>query len=119
MNNEPAITIDLSYLHTLTCGDKVFEKELLRGAVDDIQVKVDDLEKAWQCKDDQNIRKNVHSLKSLTAIAGIPQIQHWSQVIDQLFSAGIFNIKGPEPVAGIINGWVIAKMKLENILATY
>ena len=81
MINEPNITIDLTYLHTVTGGDRQFEKMLLEGAVEDIQLKIDDLQKAWDREDAPTICSNAHSLKSLTAIAGLPQIEHWGDNI--------------------------------------
>ena len=119
MTNEPNITIDLTYLHTVTGGDRQFEKMLLEGAVEDIQSKIDDLQKAWDQEDATTIRSNAHSLKSLTAIAGLPQIEHCSKIIDQLFADGIFHSKTKESLYGIINGWGLAKPKLQKMLASY
>lgn len=119
MINEPNITIDLTYLHTVTGGDRQFEKMLLEGAVEDIQLKIDDLQKAWDREDAPTICSNAHSLKSLTAIAGLPQIEHWSKIIDQLFADGIFHSKTKESLYGIINGWGLAKPKLQKMLASY
>jgi len=119
MKNEKPITIDLSYLHTVTGGDKEFEKQLLTGAVNDIDIKVDNLKKAWQAQDAQNVKSNAHSLKSLTAIAGIPQIELLSEMVDQLFSDGVFNSKRTKPVNGIIYGWLSARTKLYELLETY
>ena len=119
MINEPTITIDLTYLHTVTGGDRLFEKMLLEGAVEDIQLKIDDLQRAWDSEDASTIRSNAHSLKSLTAIAGLPQIEHWSKIIDQLFADGIFHSKPKESITSIINGWILAKPKLQSLLAAY
>lgn len=119
MINEPTITIDLTYLHTVTGGDRLFEKTLLEGAVADIQLKIDEMQSAWDREDASTIRSNAHSLKSLTAIAGLPQIEHWSKIIDQLFADGIFHSKPKESINSIINGWGLAKPKLQRLLATY
>ena len=119
MINEPINTIDLTYLHTVSGGDRLFEKMLLEGALEDIQLKIDDLQRAWDRQDASTIRSNAHSLKSLTAIAGLPQMEHWSKIIDQLFADGIFHLKPKEPINRIINGWGIAKPKLQTLLATY
>ncbi len=119
MNNEQSMTIDLTYLHSVTGGDREFEKILLQGAVDDIQDKIDSLQKAWDAEDAANIRMNAHSLKSLTAIAGLPQIEKWSKVIDQVFADGIFHPHTKEPFTGILTGWTIAKPKLQEVIAGY
>lgn len=119
MMNEPNITIDLTYLHTVTGGDRLFEKMLLEGAVEDIQLKIDALQMAWDQEDATTIRSNAHSLKSLTAIAGLTQIEQWSKIIDQIFADGIFHSKTNESIIGIINGWGLAKPKLQKMLASY
>jgi len=119
MINEPTPTIDLTYLHTVTGGDKEFEKMLLQGAVEDIQLKIDNLQIAWDMEDASSIRMNAHSLKSLTAIAGLPQVEKWSRVIDQLFSDGIFHENNSEPFKGILNGWNLAKPQLQEVIAAY
>lgn len=119
MINESTVTIDLTYLHTVTGGDRLFEKMLLEGAVEDIQLKIDNLQKAWDREDAPTICSNAHSLKSLTAIAGLPQIEYWSKIIDQLFADGIFHSKTKDSLNGIIRGWGLAKPKLEKMLATY
>ena len=64
----------------------------------DIQSKIDELQKAWDREDAATIRSNAHSLKSLTAIAGLPQIERWSKIIDQLFADGIFHSKPKESI---------------------
>ena len=119
MNNENPITIDLSYLHMVAGGDKLFEKKLLESTIDDIETKVNNVEEALQAEDAKNIRINAHSLKSLTAIAGIPQMQNWSKSIDRLFADGIFDSKNHEPVLSIIRNWAFAKTKLQNMLAVF
>jgi HPt (histidine-containing phosphotransfer) domain-containing protein len=119
MENETFIKIDLSYLRSVTGGDKEFEKQLLSSAVNDIDTKVDNLKKACQEQDAKNVRSSAHSLKSLTAIAGIPQIEHWSKQVDILFSDGEFNSKRTEPINDIINGWPSARTKLHELLSEY
>jgi HPt (histidine-containing phosphotransfer) domain-containing protein len=87
MNTEnTSITIDISYLHMVAGGDRSFEKKLLESTIDDIESKVNCLEEAIVAEDANTIRSNAHSLKSLTAIAGIPEMQTWSKSADKLFS---------------------------------
>jgi HPt (histidine-containing phosphotransfer) domain-containing protein len=119
MNYDLPITIDLTYLHTVTGGDKDFEKTLLEGAVNDIQLKVDNLEKAWNEQDAESVRSNAHSLKSLTAIAGIPHIEKCSKTIDNVFADGTFHSNTSDFYMGIINGWSIAKPKLYEVIKSY
>ena len=119
MKTENPITIDLSYLQMVAGGDKLFEKKLLESTIDDIETKVNGLEEALQAKDAKTIRSNVHSLKSLTAIAGIPQMQTWSKSADKLFADGFFHSTSNEPVLSIIKNWASAKMKLQQVLALF
>jgi HPt (histidine-containing phosphotransfer) domain-containing protein len=119
MKTENHITIDLSYLHMVAGGDKLFEKKLLESTIDDIEAKVNNLEEALQAEDANNIRMNAHSLKSLTAIAGIPQMQFWSKSVDKLFADGIFDSKTHEPVLSIIKNWTFAKLKLQKMLTVF
>jgi HPt (histidine-containing phosphotransfer) domain-containing protein len=119
MKNEIPITIDLSYLHSVTGGDKEFEKQLLSSAVNDIDNKVDNLKKAWYAQDALNVKSNAHSLKSLTAIAGIPQIESWSKLVDRMFPDELFITKKTEPVNDIIEGWFTVRPQLYELIAAY
>lgn len=119
MSNEVPVTIDLTYLHTVTGGDKAFEKMLLQGAMDDIQLKIDSLQRAWDAEDASTIRSNAHSLKSLTAIAGLPQLERWSKMMDQIFADGVFHAKTDEPYNGLVSTWSQARPKLEDVIAAY
>ena len=85
------ITIDLTYLYSLTGGDKSFEQMLLTGTVADVDSLVDGLKGSWEGGDAEGIRKNAHSLVSLSAIAGMPQVESWSRKIDQVFADGVFH----------------------------
>jgi HPt (histidine-containing phosphotransfer) domain-containing protein len=119
MKTDESITIDLSYLQSVTGGDRVFEKTLLEGAVNDIQLKIDNLQKAWDEQDASSVKSNAHSLKSLTAIVGLPQIERLSKVIEQMFSDGIFHKRISESYKGILTGWLKAKPKLKHMISTY
>lgn len=119
MSYQETITIDLTYLHTVTGGDREFEKTLLQGAVNDIQCRIDNLEKAWQDQDGRSVKTNVHSLKSLTAIAGLPQIERWSRALDQIFSDGQFHSNTSESYRSLVAGWTVAKPKLNEVIANY
>ncbi len=111
------VTIDHTYLHSLTGGDKSFEKKLLEEAVRDIEIKIGNLHQGWKEQNAENICSNAHALKSLTAIAGIPQIQNWCKIIEQLFSRGIQH--SSLEIENIINAWPIAKAQLLQILETH
>lgn len=110
------ITIDLTYLYSLTGGDKVFEQMLLTGTVADVDAKVAGLKEAWEQRDPLNIRKNAHSLVSISAIAGMPQVEGWSRTIDQYFSDGTFHPELAVLANNIIAGWPAAKLQLEEVM---
>jgi len=119
MQKESTINIDLSYLYAVTDGDKQFEKTLLQSAVSDIQNQVEELQKAWNGHNATAVRNTAHSLKSVTAIAGLPQLESACKIIDRLFADGIFHASAADSFSEIIYGWEEAKPQLERLIATY
>lgn len=116
MNHTP-ITIDLSYLYSLTGGDKSFEQMLLAGTVADVDIQISSLKQSWEGKDAEGIRKNAHSLVSLSAIAGMPQVEGWSRTIDQAFADGLFHPELWAVVENIFSGWPAAQSQLSEVIA--
>ena len=119
MQHDASINIDLSYLHAVTGGDKVFEKMLLTNAVTDIQKNIDNLQEAWQQQNAAGVFSTAHSLKSVTAIAGLPQIESLCKVIDNLFKDGIFYAQESATFSSIVNGWLEANPKLQAVIDGY
>ena len=115
MNHTP-IHIDLSYLYSLTGGDKSFEQILLTGTVEDVNIKVTALKDSWQQRDAEAIRKNAHSLVSLSAIAGMPEVESWSRTIDQTFADGDFHPELSVLAENIIAGWPAAQVALNKVI---
>jgi len=115
MNATPII-IDLTYLYSLTGGDKSFEQMLLTGTVADVDEKINALKVAWDTRDAASVRKNAHSLVSLSAIAGMPQVEGWSRTIDQAFADGAFHPELAVLANDIIAGWPAAKLHLEEVM---
>jgi len=111
------IIIDLTYLYSLTGGDKSFEQMLLSGTVADVDEKIHGLNAAWEAKEAAGVRKNAHSLVSLSAIAGMPQVEGWSRTIDQKFADGVFHPELALLVNNIIAGWPAAKLHLDEVMA--
>lgn len=114
-----AITIDLSYLHSVSGGDAVFEKVLLSSAIADIQLNIDHLKKSWQEKDAVEARNAAHTLKSVMTIAGLRQLESYCKRIDVAFRDGIFRTEESPSYACIIDGWMQAKPKLEGLVLNY
>ncbi len=110
------ITIDLTYLHSLTEGDIAFEHLLLKCTIEDIDTKIEGLRNGVCANNLTEIRANAHSLVSLAAIAGMPQVEGWSRSIDQQMIAGIFHPELIIMVNNIISGWPKAKNELNKIL---
>ena len=109
------VAIDFTYLNTLTDGDKAFEQMLLKCTIDDIDKKIDNLKYSWNLKDVTVIRENAHSLVSLCAIAGLPQVEDWSRMIDQKFADGIFHSEMEIHIKNIVSTWVQARVELKKI----
>lgn len=111
------IKIDLTYLYSLTGGDKSFEQMLLTGTVADVDSIIRGLKGSWAGCDVAGIRKSAHSLVSLSAIAGMPQVEDWSRKIDQAFADGVFHPEFAGLAQNIISGWPFAKSQLEEVIA--
>ena len=110
------ITIDLTYLYSLTDGDKSFEKMLLECTIADVDNKIEGLRKSLATNDLTAVRSYAHSLVSLSAIAGMPQVESWSRTIDQKMIDGIFHPELEVLINRIIFGWPNAKIELNKNL---
>ena len=109
------IAIDFTYLNTLTEGDKVFEQILLKCTIDDIDTRIEGLKNSWKLRNVADIRENAHSLVSLSAIAGLPQVEEWSRMIDQKFADGVFHSEMEIHVINSIETWAQARVELKKI----
>ena len=109
------VAIDFTYLNTLTDGDKAFEQILLKCTIDDIDTKIENLNNSWKLRDVIIIRENAHSLVSLCAIAGLPQVEDWSRMIDQKFTDGIFRSEMEIHIKNIVSTWAKARVELKKI----
>lgn len=114
---ENPIIIDLTYLYSITGGDKAFEQMLLTGTVVDLDTTIAELKTAWEKSDAAGIRRSAHLLVSLSAIGGMPQVESWSRVIDHAFADGIFHPETGTLADNIISGWPAVKLQLEKIIA--
>jgi HPt (histidine-containing phosphotransfer) domain-containing protein len=117
MKKTTEFTFSLTYLHAVSGGDKTFEKMVLLGAVDDIQLQITQLEKAWRNKDGEKIRRIAHALKSVVAIAGITELEMNCKKLDQLFTDEEFHIEGSSYLNKIIYGWMNTRPALEEMIA--
>lgn len=113
------INIDLTYLHSVSGGDAGFEKILLNSALADIQLNVDKLKQAWQSQDAEEVGNAAHTLKSVMVIAGLPQLEQYCKKLDVAFRDRLFHPEESNAVMAIIEGWMEAKPKLEQLIAVY
>jgi len=117
MKKTTAPAISLTYLHTVSGGDKTFEKMVLLGAIDDIQLQIEELGKAWHNKDADNIRRIAHSLNSVVAIAGLTELEMNCKKLDQLFADEKFHIEGSAYLNKIVYSWMATRPALEEMIA--
>ncbi len=66
--------LDLSYLHTISGGDKEFEKDMLQSLLSEISEKMAALSMAIHTSDAKNMGLQSHSLKNLAGIIGVPSL---------------------------------------------
>lgn len=114
---QATIAVDLTYLYSVTGGNKCFEQLLLTRTVIDVNSIITDLDKSWIEKDTAVIKKNAHALVSLAAIVGMPQVEKWSREIDQIFADGIFHPEVAPLVHSIIWSWPSAYSQLNFVIA--
>lgn len=113
------VTLDFTYLKTLTRDDKVFEKTLLSGAFADIDQKMEQLKLAWDASDGSGVRQAAHSLVSLCAIAGMPTMEQKTRGLDQLFSDRVFHPEQAPLFQEIMTDWQDARPQLTALLSSY
>ena len=112
-----SIKIDLTYFYSLTNANKAFERKLLTGTVADVDDLVTNLKNAWALQDGAGVRKNAHSLISLSAIVGLPMIEAWSRKIDHIFSDDQFHSEYEVLVNNIISCWSYGFQQLKDVMA--
>jgi hypothetical protein len=113
------VTLDFTYLKSLTRDDRVFEKTLLSGAFADIDQKMEELKLAWEAGDGPGVRQAAHSLVSLCAIAGMPTVEQKTRGLDQLFADRLFHADQAPLFQDIMADWQDAKPQLLALLSTY
>lgn len=113
------INIDLTYLHSVSGGDAGFEKILLTSALTDIQMNIDKLKNAWQSRDAEEVGNAAHTLKSVMVIAGLPQLENHCKKIDVAFRDKLFHQEYSVAVVAIVDGWLEARPKLEELVSVY
>ncbi len=119
MHTSNTSNIDLTYLHSVTGGDRNFEKMLLANALSDIQNNINALQGGWAKKDASTISTAAHTLKSVTAIAGFPCLAALCKNINLLFKDGVFRMEGEKTLIEVIEGWGNAKPGLEEVITMY
>ena len=116
MENENLIPIDLTYFHSIIEGDQAFGKQLLGGAIADINTKVSNLNGCWEAKNVAEIKKNVHSLISVCSIAGMPIVEKWCRAIENGMADGQFHEELTPLINNIFTGWPSAEARLKLVV---
>ncbi len=111
-----SIKIDLTYFYSLTNANKAFERKLLTGTVADVDDLVTNLKNAWALQDGAGVRKNAHSLISLSAIVGLPMMEAWSRKIDHIFFDDQFHSEYEALVNNIISCWSHGFQQLKEVM---
>lgn len=66
--------LDLSYLNSISGGDKEFEKDMMQSLLSEMSEKMTALAVAIQADETKSIRLQSHSLKNLAGIIGVPSL---------------------------------------------
>lgn len=112
MTQSVPIIIDLTYFYSLTDGDKSFEKILLKCSVEEVDTKIEGLRSSFALNNSSDIRAHAHSLISLSAIVGIPQIEEWSRKIAEKMIDGIVTPEFEILITSILSVWPNAKNEI-------
>ena len=108
--------LDLTYLYSLSDGDKVFERLLLSGTVEELDKLIPELYEALQLKNIEVLNQRAHSLISLSAIAGITEIEISCREIELLQKKNVPVAFYELLVNKIFSIWPAAKIALLKIL---
>ena len=114
-----SVTLDFSYLKSLTRDDSVFEKTLLTGAFSDIDQKMEQLKASWEAADGSGVRQAAHSLVSLCAIAGMPSVEQKTRGLDQIFADRVFHPEQAPLFQEIMADWESARPQLMEVISSY
>jgi hypothetical protein len=113
-----SIKIDLTYFYSLTNADKTFELKLLTGTVADVDRLINNLKNAWSSKDGEAVKRNAHSLISLSAVVGIPMVESWCRKIENIFSDDQFYGEYEALLNNILSVWSSAFPQLKEVMTT-
>lgn len=110
--------IDLTYLSTVSGGDKAFEVELIQSLTAEINQRLQAIETAAFISDKEAIRLQAHSLKNLYAMLGLQSLQKAAFSIETNYLA-MTQLQIQELVKKGGREWVENKIALEKIIASY
>jgi Hpt domain len=113
-----SIKIDLTYFYSLTNADKAFELKLLTGTVADVNRLVNNLKNAWALKNAEAVKRNAHSLISLSAVVGIPMVESWCRKIENIFTDNQFHVEYEALLNNIVSVWSSGFPQLKEVLTT-
>ncbi|MGB0838762.1 MAG: response regulator [Chitinophagales bacterium] len=76
------VSIDLSYLDSLTGGDPDIKLMMLETLVSDLPSEIDKIEEDYAAKDWDQLKASAHKMKSTSAYMGLPDMQEAAKVIE-------------------------------------
>ena len=80
---ETSSEIDLSYLHELSDGNRIFESELLSMTLTQVLSDADRMESAFSRGDTEEVKHVAHALKSSVSLYGVPDLIPFLTLIEQ------------------------------------
>ena len=110
--------IDLTYLSTVSGGDKAFEAEMLQSLGAEIDQRMQAVKRAADNNDKEDVRLQAHSLKNLFAMLGLPVLQN----VFYSLEAACLTLSDAQLRAQVGEGeleWAGKKTALDKILADY
>lgn len=119
MNSTNSALVNLSYLQSVSGGNREFEKMLLTGAIQDIDQQTNILYKSCVTKNTDAFYKAAHILKSVTAIVGLNAMQQCCLKIEKFSADIIFHEEGQDIYNQISNYWLLGKEELHQIISKY
>lgn len=116
--NVTSVEIDLTYLTTVSGGDKAFEVEMMQSLTAEIDQRMQAIQTAAFAGDREAIRLQSHSLKNLYAMLGLQTLQAAAHSIE----AGCHSVAGSQILEQVMcseKEWNGKKPALQKIIADY
>jgi HPt (histidine-containing phosphotransfer) domain-containing protein len=111
------LTIDLTYLYSVSDGNTSFMYMLLASTIDDVEAKITNLKTGYEERNVILVKQTAHSLISLAAIAGIPEVESMCRKIEKDYDGNPENTEISGIIKEIILLWPDASLQLKDLVA--